>query len=212
MQIDAPRSAGEDRGEAVVADLHEYLGELRRGCEPGRVDVVEARAQQENGARAAQDEPRAGSDPAAPLAGVEQEDRSTLVRHQAAGGDVSLVEEVMVAFNDEAQGLGAGIDGDARGEDEAARRGVEPTGARTSSRGGERVRRKRDLAGGTGRLDPPCREDAEEGEERSGRKGASEAGRDPHSVGPPLAAVSASGGAHAGRAARGRRAGGRGST
>src|SRR5439155_107313 len=173
MQIDAPRSAGEERGEAVVADLHEYLGEVRRGCEPGRVDVVEARAQLEDGARAAEDEPRGSSDPAAPLTGVGQEDRPTQVRDQAARRDVGLVEEAMVAFDDEAQGLGAGIDRDARGEDEAARRGVESTGARAGSRGGEQVRRERDLAGGTGRLDPPCREDAEEGEKRSGRKGPS---------------------------------------
>src|SRR5437867_409188 len=93
-QIAAACGARQDGGEAVVADLHEQLGEVRCGCEPRHVDVAEARAQPEDGAPAAKDEPRA----AAPRAGVEHEDRSSLVRDQTAGGNVRLVEETMVAL------------------------------------------------------------------------------------------------------------------
>jgi len=138
-QIAAARGAGEDGGEAVVADLHEQLGEVRCGREPRQVDVTKARAQPEDGVPAAKDEPRAGPDPAAPLAGVEHEDRPSLVRDQAAGANVRLVEETVVALDDEAHGLAARIDGNAHGQHEAARRRRESIGSRASSRDGEQM-------------------------------------------------------------------------
>src|SRR5207247_5318690 len=106
-QIAAARGAGEDGGETVVADLHQQLGELRCGREPRHVDAAEGRAAPGDGGTAAKDEPRAGPDPAAPRAGMEHEDRSSLVPDQAAGGNVRLVEETMVARGAEAPGLAA---------------------------------------------------------------------------------------------------------
>src|SRR5262249_56058736 len=47
--VQAPRGAGEDGGEAVVADLHEHLGEARRGCEPRGGEAVGRRAQPVSG-------------------------------------------------------------------------------------------------------------------------------------------------------------------